>query len=716
MKKVIIFIVLLFLSSGMYAAKQLHFRFANPRIIRLSAVDHLQFDVQVKCDEAGTFLWTSTVKFNFNNTTFNNTANNWVVTKVGEFNTLNSGGAFKYGVVKTVTGAAPNKVYNIALTGDVGVFGNGPSPEDFTEMPTEWTTMITVSARLLVVTGDALAGLDFLESGMNNFQDYITAPSTTAKYLNPNIYDPRDFLNAYTGRFYSTTWGWSQLGSAANNVQFLSWGSSKSTTVWEGTADPGVSPISPLGDNTAGLINNLRVEGSSTLLVNANKWLTIAGATYLDAGCYLDIKNTGSVITSGAITGTGNSRIDMETPQNKWHFITQPVSNALTADVFNGHYLCTFNTAGNVWNGNITDPDYALTVMKGYDLNVKGGATLTTFTGTPNTGDLNISCIGNANGYNLVGNPYPSAIDLNTGTVTWPNGAEKTAWFWNPGAGGYRAYTAGSGGTHTQYAPAMQGFFVRKSTAGDAIFGLANSTRVHNTEAFVKSSDPENVLFVKASSGMNEFNDELMVRFMAETTTAYDPSYDATKLVGLDGAPQISTVLPDNETVTLNAQPFVTVSTVIPMEFSSTLNGTYDLTATKLESFKPEISITLEDLLESKTQDLRANPVYTFNHASSNAAGRFLLHFNNPTIGITDPGAANALLVYGFEKSIYVKNQDNTPLKGEMFVFNLLGQKVCHVTLNSVLVSKTKLDVISGYYIVKVISDQETVTKKIYLN
>src|SRR5512133_1075353 len=156
MKKLILFFILLFLSSGAMFAQQLSFRFANPRIIRLSNFDHLQFDVQVKCDQAGKFLWAGTVKLNFNNTTFNNTASTWAVTPIGAFSGSNSGSGLKYTIARTITGS----VYNIALLGDVNVKGNGPGADDFAEIPGDWTTMITVSARLLDPSGDALAGID----------------------------------------------------------------------------------------------------------------------------------------------------------------------------------------------------------------------------------------------------------------------------------------------------------------------------------------------------------------------------------------------------------------------------------------------------------------------------------------------------------------------------------------------------------------------------
>ncbi|HEY3390625.1 MAG TPA: hypothetical protein VGK38_13700, partial [Prolixibacteraceae bacterium] len=203
MKKLIVSFFLLFLCSGAIFAQQLSYRFANPKIVKLaSGFDHLQFDIQIKCDLATTYLWTNQIKLSFNNATFDIVPANWKATKgsllIGSNGGVNSFGNFKYSVgLTTVTGVSPNKTFNIPILPDnAAVNVPIPSDADFNLVPVDWVTLVTVSARLLVTTGDALAGIDFFEPGMNGFQQYITGPSILPKYLNPNLYDSRDFLTS----------------------------------------------------------------------------------------------------------------------------------------------------------------------------------------------------------------------------------------------------------------------------------------------------------------------------------------------------------------------------------------------------------------------------------------------------------------------------------------------------------------------------------------
>ncbi|MDO8970910.1 MAG: hypothetical protein Q7U74_09495, partial [Saprospiraceae bacterium] len=178
MKRILTLLALMLITSGMFA-QQLSWRFANPRLIRLSGVDHLQFEVQIQCSQAGTYLWASQIKLVFNNSAFNNTASNWTVTRAGVFAGNNTQDNPKYTITKTITGSSPNKVYNIGITGDVNAQGSGGNADDFGLVPTTWTTLVIVSARFITpVDDDWLAGIDFLESGMNGFQQYITTPNT----------------------------------------------------------------------------------------------------------------------------------------------------------------------------------------------------------------------------------------------------------------------------------------------------------------------------------------------------------------------------------------------------------------------------------------------------------------------------------------------------------------------------------------------------------
>jgi len=509
---------------------------------------------------------------------------------------------------------------------------------------------------------------------------------------------------------------------ASTNVQSISGSGTFRNLVSSPTAS--LTALTTDNSNASGVTQNVALTTSGAFTITSGKYtiaagksLTAGGTTTLSggAGCLI-IKNTGSFIDNGTISGVGTAAIEMVATNNLWHYVAIPISSA-TANAFLGDYLATFNTASNTWNTNILDPTTPLTVMQGYGLNVKDQSTLITLTGTPNTGTKLISCQADAtNGYTLTGNPYPSAVDLNNVGVTWPNTGEKTAWFWSPAEGNYKPYTAGSGGLHTQYAPAMQGFFVR-NTAATSNFQLTNATRVHNSEPFLKGSDAlENNLLIKATSNINTYDDETIICFMPGTTTGYDPSYDATKLGGLTTAPQLYTVLPTEEKVTINAQPFLTKVTLVPMGFTCSQGGTFTFSASRLESFDQRISIILEDLKENKTQNLRDNPVYTFTHASSNDPNRFLLHFTNPNIGIGGPSAENTMQVYSFEKSVYIKNSDQSLLKGNVYIYSLMGQQVYNCSLNNDMTQKINLDLNAGYYIVKVITERDQVIRKIYIN
>lgn len=55
-----------------------------------------------------------------------------------------------------------------------------------------------------------------------------------------------------------------------------------------------------------------------------------------------------------------------------------------------------------------------------------------------------------------------------------------------------------------------------------------------------------------------------------------------------------------------------------------------------METFDSGISITLEDKLTGQMIDLRANPVYTFAHSTSDYANRFKLYFGSTTTSVNE--------------------------------------------------------------------------------
>src|SRR5690606_1647823 len=122
------------------------------------------------------------------------------------------------------------------------------------------------------------------------------------------------------------------------------------------------------------------------------------------------------------------------------------------------------------------------------------------FEGEFNTGDVPITIVNNplnvfpAYSWNLIGNPYPSAIDFIAFQQANSSVVDGAAYFWsqasppdaaNPGnqalnfsRNDYAVFTVGSGGTAggdplkipNGYIPSGQGFFVAGSSSGTATF------------------------------------------------------------------------------------------------------------------------------------------------------------------------------------------------------------------------------------------------------
>ena len=153
------------------------------------------------------------------------------------------------------------------------------------------------------------------------------------------------------------------------------------------------------------------------------------------------------------------------------------------------------------------------------------------------------------------------------------------------------------------------------------------------------------------------------------------------------------------------------------MEFHVSLNGTgsYTITASKLESFRSGTTISLEDKKTNTTQVLTENPVYNFSYTEGEDPARFQLHFFNPYFGIDENMESLEVIIYSNGNNIYMKDLTGKELKGQMMVYNLLGQRVASNTLTSGTSGKYSMSLEQGYYIVEVITDHNTYHSKVYL-
>lgn len=484
----------------------------------------------------------------------------------------------------------------------------------------------------------------------------------------------------------------------------------------------GATPC-PVISDTGNYADNLTIQNGATLTINPGKDLTVCGCTEMNGSDALILKsdNTGtaSFIDNG-ISGTGTAKVERYLSQNAWHYTCFPITTTQT-NPLQGIYVIYYSEPAHHFHYIISLDSTLDQTMLGYGIWSDGSNATVNFSGTLNTGSLSIPVsrtydisTSDYDGWNLVGNPYPSAVDLSLLTGSWTN-VEATAWCWDPVAGVYKVYPSGGGGSHTKYIPPEQGFFVHNYTGSSGTVIMNHGARVHKGEDFLKSSDdPANLLKIMASGTINSYYDELSVYFNDSRKQDYEPGYDAWKYSGLAEAPQIYTLV-NNKKVSVNALPFSQKNITVPMGFSTSIPGNYTLVATNIGSFDATIKISLEDLKLSTTQDLKLYPSYTFTYDTLDNANRFVLHFNNPSFGIAERNIDHAIQIYSNEDHLYIKSLDGNPLKGFGILYDLPGKELFRYQLANTMLNRFTPGVMEGYYFVRIVTDAGIYNGKVYL-
>jgi len=451
--------------------------------------------------------------------------------------------------------------------------------------------------------------------------------------------------------------------------------------------------------------NNLTINPTGHLTVNTAVTFAVAGNMDIQG----DATGTGSFIDLGITTVSGTTTVQRFMTGN-WvypsttyqsHLVSSPVASQ-SNNIFDGSLMNKWNEVTQNWDP-LTLPYIIMGVGTGYAVGPVLPGITATFSGVLNTGNKNIGVTNTGaatfTGYNLLGNPYPSAINWDAG-FTIPPVVDPIAWVWN-GAGSYISYTQAIGGV----IGAEQGFFVHATGTGTVTF--TNDIRTHSPYVFFKSTIND-LLTLKVEG--NDFWDQTQLHVNSLSTAGYEAQYDATKLMGSPDAPQIYSMLPD-EQLSINSVPDLIGSPVIQFGFSAGSVNNFTLTASGIELFASSTEFYLEDLVANKVQNLRTSPVYNFAAAPGEPEHRFNLHFS--PVGIQDNKTASGIKIYSSEKTVYVNIA--TELKGNIVIYNMLGSEITRTGIQSLSINKINLDVPSGFYLVKVDGDSNTSTAKVFI-
>jgi autotransporter-associated beta strand protein len=494
----------------------------------------------------------------------------------------------------------------------------------------------------------------------------------------------------------------------------------------QGTVALGGSSAQTLGGTAPLAFENLTVGAASATLsgpVTVQRLLTLNGnlATNGNLTLLSNAAGTAMVVNSGSAEVAGNVTVQryIDPAANAgagYRHYSSPVRATTVADLTTSGFTPVVNPAYN--SGSTTNfptvfgydetrltpgaaafdrgwfsPSAltdALTPGRGYTVNVPATQTVD-FVGVLGNGPVSLSNLTRGtqpeSGWHLLGNPYPAPLNWDAVSRTGVDGAVYVYHSTGQYAGTYSSYVAGSGGVGTNggtnQLAAMQGFFVRTSTAGTpGAVSFANQARLTSYASPVfnrtTSANPLVRLQLQPAAGAA---DEAVVYFAPGATTGFDSQFDAYKLP-VGGTALLASELSAAQSLSINGLPVLTgADVVVNLRVATSQSGSYTLRAAELLNLPTGTVVYLRDAQTGTLTDLQLTPNYACTlTAGAPATGRFSLLLTQQRV------TATAVAQLGQQVSVYPNPAHDqvtiglpTALNGQAVrvrVLNALGQTV----------------------------------------
>lgn len=290
----------------------------------------------------------------------------------------------------------------------------------------------------------------------------------------------------------------------------------------------------------------------------------------------------------------------------------------------------------------LSDP---LVPGRGYAVQ-SGAGQFVDFLGVPNQGTVTVAASRNAAGtlndqaagWQFLGNPYPSPLDLSRLTSADYPGFDAAAYVQEstgPYTGMYRTYVNGIG---NPLLASCQGFFMRVSTPGTSTtFTFRNAQRVTSFDrqaAFYRTAADPRPLVQLALNAPNGEADTFFAYAESGASAAFDASFDAAKLPNANGL-NLSSTAASGESCSIDGRPAFAAATVLPLAMGVPAAGTYSLGAAELRNLPAGLSAYLTDAQTGQVVPLSAGSSYSFGVSAAEAqgviSGRFSLVFRPAT-------------------------------------------------------------------------------------
>ena len=429
---------------------------------------------------------------------------------------------------------------------------------------------------------------------------------------------------------------------------------------------------------------------SGSVVINSNHTLTVQNSVEVTGGS-LTFEDDSSLVQTTNAVNTGNITYKrITTPIRKFDYVywSSPVSPQTLVALspltqFDKYY--SFDPIIGNW---VSVPSFSLMIPgKGYI--IRGPNTFSTtvptpynasFVGVPNNGTISIPIQLGASFVNLIGNPYPSAINIDLfmefNGDTGLGLVDKTIYLWthNTALNGnnytnndYAVYNyLGGVGTSASTSPGVnssiptgkigsgQSFFIKGLAAGDAIFN--NSMRIAgNNTQFYRTADDRSRVWLQISDGAAGYK-QTLVGYADGASNGIDSGYDGEFFNIGNPVALYSLVGTNTLTIQGRALPF-NQNDVVPLGYKATDNGNLTISLFDFDGLFTTQNIYLKDKYLNIIHDLKASD-YLFTTVSGTFDDRFELVYTNGVLGTPEFQNESAIVLYNPDGTIRIASTE----------------------------------------------------------
>lgn len=324
--------------------------------------------------------------------------------------------------------------------------------------------------------------------------------------------------------------------------------------------------------------------------------------------------------------------------------------------------------------------------------------------------------------WNLVGNPYPSAIDADKFMALNATKIEPAIWIWRHGLGlsntsnpyynnfgysylpDYLMYNS-LGSTEPSFSGKIasgQGFMVNMLHSAGTLFSTGpdtyadnitfnNSLRlgtadvVYDNSVFFRNAtatmsptvglptEEKNRIWLDIINTADGQVDTTLLGYSTNSTLAYDSAYDC--FFAPRGKVSLYSLI-DQKPFIIQGRPLpFDINDQVPMGINIVSNGSHTIAIKKTDGiFVDDINIYLQDLELNVIHDLKQSP-YTFTASKGIVDNRFIIRYTNSTLGNDEFEAlANTVIISGSNGVLSVASQREN-IK-EVLVYDVLGREL----------------------------------------